>query len=112
MGDPGADGVEFCRVLQEVHHLHQQLLGLVLAAHVGEADLGVLLGEEGGAGVVLAKDHGAVAGGAHLLGGLFKSEGSRVVSSAFSSLARITALLQVRSNRLRTNRALEKVGLK
>ena len=41
-----------------------------------------------------------------------KSEGSRVVSSAFSSLARMTALLQVRSNRLRTNRALEKVGLK
>ena len=42
-GELGADGSVLAGVVEEVDDLHQGLLGLVLAGHVGEGDAGLLL---------------------------------------------------------------------
>ena len=40
LGQAGADGGVLLRPVEEVHHLHQRLLGLVLAGHVGKGYAG------------------------------------------------------------------------
>ena len=57
LGQLGADGGVLLRLVEEVHHLHQGLLGLVLAGHVGKGDAGGgLLHVDLGVG--LAEGHG------------------------------------------------------
>ena len=64
LGKPGADFRIFPGIVEEVHHLHQGLLGLVLTGHVLEGDSRLLLHVD--LGVALAHAHGAACA-AHLL---------------------------------------------
>ncbi len=64
LGDAGAQGDELLRLLEELDHLLQLLLGLFHAGHVGEGDRRLVAGEH--AGPALAEGHGLVVGALRL----------------------------------------------
>jgi hypothetical protein len=64
LGDARAKRDELLRLLEELHHLAQFLLGFVRPGHVGEGDGRLVAGKH--AGLAFAEHHGLVVGSLHL----------------------------------------------